>query len=394
MIKKIFFFYLPSFPAYWNPTYDKLILQPSYFKWIHYIIGPTCAVLIAIGNFYVVLTHFFVQRRDFLHINHIFIFVTGGCFVFILVTVSLLLASRRHEQTEGFNHFYALGVELIQRYRPEAINRKGEYDNGGATDGSGIISFLLIVILGPSPMLSVPFVIFQRFDCVTFILEDILPDAKYRDGKTIIYTILLRMSLVAPAVVEMVRLLTLLLSLGLVLIDTSMETLNCMLTKIEETDEYVLYYNRYKIAYRYFENTLNDILLVVLSSAYWGTIAAIWFCVQGYGKLDPLIYFVLVIGTIVAIITQGLALPKIKIGFEMMEEILYKWGLKAKKDYIRMKRWKHKVLMKQVNSLSLLTAGFGPFFHLRTEFVVEYFSCMLENVASYVLMGEVNLSGK
>jgi len=140
------------------------------------------------------------------------------------------------------------------------------------------------------------------------------------------------------------------------------------------------------------ENMISQIHYILLTVTYWGTIVAIWFCVQSYGKLDPLIYMVLAIGVVVALVIQAGVIPQIKVGYEIVMGLLWTWKLRERRRYTRTKLRKSKLALKRVCALSPLLVYYGPFFALQPGFVVEYFSTMLEQVVNMVMMENVNFN--
>lgn len=113
-LHKLLFFFLPHYPVQWEQDYSKVYLSKSWFSWFVWGLSILDGLFIAAGNAYVVICHFFKEKRQHFHFTHIFIFVAGGV---LAVTVNLLIgiALRRKKQlVTGYNYLLKLDAEMTQ----------------------------------------------------------------------------------------------------------------------------------------------------------------------------------------------------------------------------------------------------------------------------------------
>lgn len=108
------FFYLPHFPLQWEPDFSKVYLSKSRLSWIVWSFNIAAALMIGVGNVYVVYTHFFVANRPYFNYTHAFIFVAGGVFVFTITSLSSMLLLKRKQLVAGFNFALSLDRDMTR----------------------------------------------------------------------------------------------------------------------------------------------------------------------------------------------------------------------------------------------------------------------------------------
>lgn len=283
----------------------------------------------------------------------------------------------------NFNHIFLAG------FRPQALGQNGRYIPENNRDLIGWLMCLVAFSLSSSPILVVVAVIFEHWDCTAFIMEDILPDAMYRDLRIVYLTIVVRFILVAPSVIEVIRGLTHYLLHGIVFITGLLKSLKFLQTQAKTTQEFTHYYNCLMIAHGCIERLSNNLMCLIVTVDYWGTIGAIWFCIQGYEKIELVMYSCLVGGTLMALILSAISLPKLKYISGMINEMMEKHTIRAKYGYIFRKSRKSRAVLAEMKGLRRLTLKFGPFHPFEEDYVMEYFSGVEEKVIDYVLMIEL-----
>lgn len=278
--------------------------------------------------------------------------------------------------------------QWLTEYRPEAFNLKGEYvDEKQNWLGLGILLFT--IFLGASPIFTIMFVIFEHFDCVRFIIDDIFPDVEYRELSTTLLLILISTVFVAPSVIEIIRSIIFLMDIGLIVLNFNIGIWRCILHKMRSTQDFIDHYILFQLVFRYFEFIIGHFLFIVITVTYWGTVAAVWVCINGIDKIEPVMYIFLVVGTAIAVATCAITMPMTAYLKIIVKGTIAKHLVLSKFHYIEVKTRVAMARWKQMISLRMIRIMYGSFFHLEENFVIVYFSALTERIVDSVLMIEL-----
>lgn len=276
---------------------------------------------------------------------------------------------------------------MLSEYKPETINRNGEYTReDGEIDWMEVGIWAYTFYFGWSTPYIIMFIIFERFDCIQFILDDIFPQVEHRELSTILMHGIIRVIFVAPSLAEVIRSLNAFLLIGLTALKSCFNMWNCLLKNIISPHDFVFNYRLYELAYGYFEFALANVLLVVLTITFWGTVVAIWFCIKCSGLVDHLVYACLAGGTVLAVVVSAMIMPQITVGNHLGQEALKKQSIVANLTHAKVKTRKSLVAKKQTLSLRILMVRYGPFFLIGDQYALEYFSTLNQRVVDSVLM--------
>lgn len=113
-LHRLLFVYLPKIVVEWDAEYKAISISKSYLSWAVWLLFMSDAFLIASGNFYVLYTHYFIQKRPHFHLTHAFIFVTGGFAVGIVCVVAIFLIRRIDEILMGFNSMQITNFKMMK----------------------------------------------------------------------------------------------------------------------------------------------------------------------------------------------------------------------------------------------------------------------------------------
>lgn len=114
-IHRYCFWYIPGFVLEWKPNYENIWLRKDALPWLTWAVFTLDALCIAFGDFYVIYTHFCIAPRKFLRPTHIFIFLSGGCFVLIVFTIAMILTTHKEKLVMGLNALFSVEAMLIKR---------------------------------------------------------------------------------------------------------------------------------------------------------------------------------------------------------------------------------------------------------------------------------------
>ncbi|CAL8112205.1 unnamed protein product [Orchesella dallaii] len=385
-IHHLFLWYYPRLPFTWNKEYTQFIVTKSR---IHWAIWLTCLVdtlFVALANIYITWTHFYWKPRKYFEFTHVFIFIAGGSFVLTVCFVVGIVIYYFSDVIEGYNGFYTLNCRMTRRFRPEDFNSKGEFNNGGLPDNSGLLGCAVSFCLSSTPALVVIIVCLGNYDIITFLAHEFLPPAEYWSLTTLHLLHLLRFVIVGISLIEVVRCLNYyLLMVGTALIGV-IECVHYYQHLIEDDEEFLWWYNQLAVVYKHLEKAVVSLITLLISVAFWGTVAAIWIVIRGYGKMEPVIYGLLVGGVGVTIVITVFTVRQAKFGVLVLDGILKERVVKAEVVYKERKTRKAKRIAKSIKALRPVTFWFGNFTPLTMGFAVEYCKNLVERVVDLVML--------
>lgn len=113
---KLLFFYLPSYPLAWDADYTKLSVSKSRVKVILWVLFLFDSFLTALGNGYVLVTHYFVNERPTFAFNFTsaVILVLQGFFALTIVMLSCIMFISRKDLVAGLNHMIQVDRRMTQ----------------------------------------------------------------------------------------------------------------------------------------------------------------------------------------------------------------------------------------------------------------------------------------
>ncbi|CAL8117191.1 unnamed protein product [Orchesella dallaii] len=381
-IPRILYWYYPQLPVAWNPITSKLNVNYSTRGWLTWLYLLFNAFLVALGDLYVVTTHFKGKNRPNFGPTHIFLFVCGGAFVVtVCVMVGILMRCARDAE-KGYNELFSLSHEMKRKFQPD--NPLGA-SKALHPDMTGVLMCAIAFSLSAPTPIIVLFVVFGNFDVITFISADILPKETLCLTSTTLVLYLLRLWIVGGSVIEVFRSLAFFFPvLGFAL----MNFLDCitMLDKIEDPVTFLRYYLRLSANYRIIRGVLQDVTLVLISVAFWGTVGAMWVVVEGYGMMLPLFYGCFVGGVIMAIVITGLFVRIIRLGLSRQEGMMERRRMEAKELFKKRKTKHTKYVTKRMEALRIIQIWVGNFIPLTLQFAINYVDNLVERAVDLILM--------
>ncbi|CAL8068166.1 unnamed protein product [Orchesella dallaii] len=386
-IYKLLFSYVPRLPFDFTPNYETLYVSKSPLRWIWLVLALSDSLLIAGGNSYVFITRVIFQWEKSLEFTQIFLLFGGAFFVLVVCIIITIFIRSKDETILALNSMYQITEEMMRRFRPEAFNSQGKYDNEGATDTLGTCACIITFSLGTSPLWLTLCVIFADFDPFITVANDFLPDAEYRSFLTILIITLFRFITLFISTTEILKLLSFFLIILIVSLRNLIEFMNHLLHKMRRnTEQFLTYYLQIIVINKLLDVFLGDFFWILLTSSFWGTVVGTWVVVRGYGKMEPHIYGFL-LGCLAICLGIGIFFIKmIRAAIAMTNEIVAKRRMEAKVWYFIVKTRKAKRLFKRTEALTHIRFMLGPFFPFSLDFFLEYVHCLLGRVVDGILL--------
>ncbi|CAL8117106.1 unnamed protein product [Orchesella dallaii] len=384
-IYKLCYCYYPPLPITWDPITLRLVITSSLRTWLIFLYTLFNAFLVGMGNFYVVITHFNVKKRAGLKFTHIFLFITGGCFVLTLCILTVIILRRIKDAQKGYNELTQLSFQMLQKFRPVSMENKKKTK----IDKMGMLMCAITLSLSLPVPIIILFVVFGHFDIVTFIAGDILPLEMLQLTATRLMLYFLRFWIVGMAITEGFRCLAFFLpiaAMGLLNYLSCVKTLN----KMVEVDTFLRYYLYLGANYMMIQRLLGDVAVVVIGVAFWGTVGAIWVVVKGYEVMQPLFYGCLVTGVIICLLSTGVFMSMLKVGITLQEQMVEKRRIEAEEMYMKRKTKHSKYVWKRMIAMRPIQFWFGTFMPLSVKFAIEYVRNLVERVMDFVLMFDMS----
>ncbi|CAL8132766.1 unnamed protein product [Orchesella dallaii] len=390
-IYKLLFSYVPGLPFGFTPNYENLYVSKSPLRWIWLLLALSDCLLIALANSYVVLTHVFLEWKKGLGFTQIFLLVGGTLFVLIIIILISKFILVKDEILKAMNAVFQITEDMMRRFRPEAFNSQGKYDNEGKPDVLGTCACIIAFSQGSSPVWLTLAVIFADFDPFITVANDLLPDAEYRSFSTILIITLFRFITLLISTTEILKLLTFFLLILIVSLRNLLEFMHHLLHKMKgNTEQFLTYYLQIIAINKLLDSFLSEFFLILMTSAFWGTVVGTWVAVMGYGKMEPHIYGFLLGCLAICVGITGFFIKKFRAAIAMTNEIVARRRKEAKVLYFRVKTRKTKRLFKRTEALTPIQFNFGPFFPFSIDFFLEYLNCLQARIVDAILLFDLD----
>lgn len=282
---------------------------------------------------------------------------------------------------------------MTRTLRPHLFHpRTGEYNNGGQEDFSGMAVCLVVFCLGTCPYWVILFVFFNDYGSIQFPLEDtgLLTPPEYRSVKESMISLLIRVLLTAPSIIEIFRLLAFVLPAAYVLLNAAMQMVDYFANDMRDAEEFLSYYIPFQLAYRYVEYPVGDLLFTVLTFDFWGLTFGLWFIIQGYDLINPVMYGCLVGGAVIALLSTSFAFLHLKKSTGRLDRMVWKNRMMSSATFVETKSRKAKGIKKRVEAVTKFKLRYGSFSVLESKFGLHFFANMVDRLFDFLLVFDVD----
>ncbi|CAL8140073.1 unnamed protein product [Orchesella dallaii] len=390
-IHNFFLWYFPRFPLAWNSNYTKLVISESKWTWRLWYFCLFDTFLVAVANTYILVIHFFIEKRKNLGSTQILVFSLGTCAVLTVLTILILVVIRRKvEAVKSFNELLTLHQKMILEFRPTKPNKASQPKNENVLpDIFAIIMCTTSFALTSTPPLVILFVVFGRVDCVTFIAHDILPPEEYWGFKTLFVLHAIKFVLVGTSIIEILRCLnTFVLLAGLEFMNMQ-EVVYFLRNKMADTYHFIQHYLPLFTCYKYMAEFLAELLWILLSVTFLAIVGTTWIVINGYGKFQPFFYASITCGCFmtigIAMFVGRIAMSTLMILDQMIDDRVKA----AKGRYIRTKTIRSKTILKRAMALTPIVVWYGPLVPIKVDFVKAYAENFIGKTIDLVVMFKV-----
>ncbi|CAL8140071.1 unnamed protein product [Orchesella dallaii] len=387
-LHNFFLWYFPRFPIAWNSNYTKLVISESKWTWGLWLICLFDTFLVAAANTYVLVTHFLIEKRKQLGLTHIVVFSVGTCAVLTVFTLLVLIVIKRKiEAVKSFNELLTLHQKMTLEFRPTKPGKANKTSNEKVQpDTFGIVMCAVSFALTSVPPLVILFVVFGRFDCVTFIAHDILPPVEYWGFDILFALFAIKLVFVGTSIIEILRCLnTFILLAGLELMSMQ-EIVYFLRNKMADTHQFIQHYLPLFTCYKYMAELLAELCWILLSVTFWGIVATVWIVINGYGKFEPFFYAAITGGCIMAICIAMFVGRIIMSTLMTLDQMIDKRVKAAKGRYIRTKTVRSKTIFKRAFALTPIVVWFGVLIPVKVDFLKSYAENMIDKTIDFVVM--------
>jgi len=369
----------------------------------------TNALLVTVGNFYVIYTHFSEVNREGLQFTHIFIFVVGSVFAINLSIVSYIVSRGRVDVRNGFNALDQLNRQMKRSMHCKFLSqltkliifntfvfsmalefRRWKFKQNSRPDFIGLMMITLSICLSTPAPLVVLFVVFGRFDIVTFIASDVLSAELLQRVHVKLILYLVRFWMLGLCIPVLLRTIVFLLWLGAVALVNGLECLG-FVSEMRDLTSFLSFYAQLHLIIKCFHSMLADVLLVLTTVVFWGLVAAVVVLVQGYHLLNPFVYGGLAGGIVICVVILAFIMRVFGQGLNVQEEMLRRRKREGKELYIERKTRVAKANMKRMAALFPIEVWYGEFFSFSVEFHVGLVRNLVDRVVDAVLMFDLRL---
>ncbi|CAL8098756.1 unnamed protein product [Orchesella dallaii] len=232
--------------------------------------------------------------------------------------------------------------------------------------------------------------LWMDLDFIYFLMEDMLPSPLHRSSATILHTLILRAVLIFHFVSELAR-SSAMLGTMLLIYTTTVESILTIL----QADNLVSmphFFDRYSqcfIAICATEGLQRDLLIAIVGMMYWITLVGLWFVFEGYGKINDLLYFTMLMCVVDFIVTAFIVTSKIISSLDLSRTLVKKRKMEAAKGFLVARNKSNKYNLAKSKSLQCLKLRIGIFYNVDRNAVVEYCDKMAGDLINATIAFEI-----
>lgn len=230
-------------------------------------------------------------------------------------------------------------------------------------------------------------VVYENFDPLYFILDEFIPDPKYRDLSTIYILLLVRFISCLICAIELCRSGAFGLICFFIVLDRVRLYMQLLIQHVRKGSIFIYYYNQARINYTTVKAWSECILYVTLFGMFWTCVSLSWICVRtSPSQISTPVYAFAVIAFGMLVFAHIVVIP---VGCEVAEMMAYAvkvHNLKAKVIYTKRKCFAGKLVIKQVHAIMAIRLWFGPYWCLGEEFVPEYLWLLFQRCVDAIML--------
>ncbi len=236
-----------------------------------------------------------------------------------------------------------------------------------------------IAPLAASCTLTVPSIILiSGIHPFEYILEELLPDPKYRNISTIIAITFTKFVLIYLSCLGGFRCSTYLYTCCLVLLDRFRSILHVPIISCKNAARMYRIHTEYYLLWRKMEDFVQLVLYAALTFVFWVIVLLSWICVKcTVANIGHFMYVYFLVGLCILVLVTPFLAGLLSYILHMDYVAVKVNVIRAKKDVIRKRTWENKILVLSTLASHQVRLKFGLFYYIENDFFAEFFSVLL-----------------
>lgn len=211
-----------------------------------------------------------------------------------------------------------------------------------------------------------------------YILEEILPDAKYRSISTMIAITVIKFILLYLSALESFRCGAYLYATLLVLLDRFRKILKIPTLTCTNASRIYQIHTEYYLLWRKLEHTLQFMNYVVTTYTFWNIVILTWICVKcSAEQIGNFMYVWFLIALCLLVLGTTVVVSLTSQIFHMDYIIVKINAIRARRDVIQKTTWTNKITLKCTLACHPIRMKYGTFYWIGKDYFAEFFSVLL-----------------
>ncbi len=260
----------------------------------------------------------------------------------------------------------------------------GEFKSRRFCELTNNVDLLTILMISGAPIMANGTLIGPMVFLVTgfhpfeHILEEILPDPKYRSISTIISIKLIKFVLLYLSCLESFRCGAYFYACVFVCLDRFRKILKISIISCKNAARMYRIHTEYYLLWRKLEDTMQLVVYTCLTFAFWSIVLLSWFCmICSVAQVGHFMYGYFLLGLCIFVWATILVVSLLSYLFHMDHIALKVNVIRAKKNVIRRRTWQNKITYLRTLASHQIKLKYGFFYYMEEDFFNDFFELLL-----------------
>lgn len=388
-LQRQLYFQLVPQPFRWKSDWSGLEYTTSLLKWFPWTVGQFAVSLYLSALLFIVGTHIWISPR--LHFNSVMVavYLIMSLSIWCMLAVNSVILHGGHSFTQGYNQMLNFERNFIRLQNSHTTNFKPSKAHIHQQKLLDMLAVVVVILCGIGAWTLPAFCILTDFDAYYYLFQYVLPDIHYQTVFHIAIHMIIRFCLLLHLALEAGRLLSFMVIIAIFYlrsITNVLEVFTQSSDSIISKKCFTKLYTQFYLIFNVVQNRLNTLIYIVLTTAFWVTVLALWVTTKGYGLVDNMVYILLALASVI-LIGYVAVLFHLLTGICTTASDLLEKRVKDKSFGIVYKRTKQsKWELRETKNLKRVKIKYGRFFEIDSSAFSTYFISLTETLVNAVLL--------
>lgn len=215
----------------------------------------------------------------------------------------------------------------------------------------------------------------------------LLPDPMIRSKEVIVWSVVIRASLMFPVVAELLRSSTAFLQISVILMDSGMAILKILESRIRSLLIFKQTYIQFLVLYKMLEPIIYVMFYWFVTICFWGLVVAAWIVIAGAkGSLIPAtVYFVALNFVVILLATHLILFPKYLNIVILLESLLQRNQERARAKLFWRRSLAARISWMEAKALPPLKIKLGPCHFVDKGFIMNHMDSINQRLCDAVV---------